>query len=341
MIFHALADSYLLDHVADAILSDAPDGIVVVDGGGFIVLVNSQAAELFGYEGSDLLGRSVEDLVPSEQRERHTQDRDAFVHEPANRPMRGYGGLCALRKDGAEVPVEISLSAIANASQPLYLAMVRDVSNRLRAEARVEATDRELQITTERERIARDLHDTIIQELFATGMALQAVVSRVDDDVVSKRIMQSIDALDDSIRRIRTVIFGLSAHSAWGRGLRGEILKVAKDEAPALGFEPAVSFAGTVDALDEPYASHVVGVVREAISNTARHARSSAASIEVVVDDELSVVVADNGIGFPDSVMEGNGLTNLRKRAEELGGKLEIEHREGEGTVVELRSPID
>ncbi len=227
-----------------------------------------------------------------------------------------------------------------NASQPLYVAIVRDVSNRLRAEARVEATDRELQLTTERERIARDLHDTIIQELFATGMSLQAIAGRIDDDLAGKRLMQAIDALDDSIRRIRTVIFGLSAHSAWGRGLRGEILKVAKDEAAALGFEPAVSFSGTVDALDEPYGSHVVGVVREAISNTARHARASAASIEVVVDDELSVIVADNGVGFPDSVMEGNGLKNLRKRAEELGGSLEIEHQVGEGTVVELRCPI-
>lgn len=339
MIFHALDDADV-DEVTSAIVADAPDGIIVVDPDGRIVLTNTHAAELFDYKGDELLGRPVEDLVPSSDRERHSDDRDAYVEEPARRPMRGYGALCGRRSDGTEFPVEISLSPVGNPRRPLFAAIVRDVSSRLKAEARVEATGRELQLTSERERIARDLHDTIIQELFATGMSLQAIVGRVEDDLASKRMMQAIDALDDSIRRIRTVIFGLSAHSAWGRGLRGEILKVAKDEANALGFEPAVSFTGTVDALDEPHASHVVAVVREAISNTARHARSSAASIEVSVADELLVIVADNGTGFPDSVMEGSGLTNLRKRAEEMGGTLDIEHREGEGTVVELRSSL-
>ncbi len=339
MTFHALGAA-ALDEVTRAVVADAPDGIVVVDVQGRIVLANERAAELFGYEGEQLLGRPVEELVPVVDRERHVADRTAYIDEPARRPMRGYGALCGLRADGTEFPVEISLSPITSGEITLFAAIVRDVTTRLKAEAHMEATDRELQLTSERERIARDLHDTIIQELFATGMSLQAIVARVDDDLAGKRLMQAIDALDDSIRRIRTVIFGLSAHSAWGRGLRGEILKVAKDEANALGFEPAVSFSGTVDALEEPYASNIVGMVREAISNTARHARASAASIEVTVDDELLVVVADNGRGFPDSVMEGNGLTNLRKRAEELGGTLAIEHREGEGTVVELRSPI-
>lgn len=339
MNFHQLGPAEL-DEVMRAVVDDAPDGIVVVDGQGRIMLANAHAADLFGYVGDALLGMQVEDLVPTDDRERHRADREAFVDQPVRRAMRGYGALCGMRSDGTEFPVEISLSPISTTGVPLFVAIVRDVTARLTAEARVEETDRELQLTTERERIARDLHDTIIQELFATGMSLQAIVGRVDDDLAGKRLMQAIDSLDDSIRRIRTVIFGLSAHSAWGRGLRGEILKVAKDEANALGFEPAVSFSGTVDALDEPYASHVVGVVREAISNTARHARASAASIEVVVDDELLVVVADNGIGFSDTVQEGNGLTNLRKRAEELGGSLEIEHRESEGTVVELRSPI-
>ncbi len=339
MIFHALDDADV-DEVTSAVVADAPDGIVVVDPDGRVVLANAHAAELFGYTGEQLLGRPIEDLVPDADRERHVADRDAYVAAPVRRPMRGYGALCGRRLDGTEFPVEISLSPVGNTQRPLFAAIVRDVSARLKAEARVEATGRELQLTSERERIARDLHDTIIQELFATGMSLQAIVGRVEDDLASKRMMMAIDALDDSIRRIRTVIFGLSAHSAWGQGLRGEILKVAKDEAPALGFEPAVSFSGTVDALDEPHASNVVGVVREAISNTARHANSSAASIEVSVDDELVVIVADNGDGFPDSVMEGNGLKNLRKRAEELGGTLEIDHRQGEGTVVELRSPL-
>ena len=340
MSFHAL-DVTDLEEVAAAVVVDAPDGIVVVDAAGQIVLVNRRAVELFGHPSEAFLGMSVEHLVPEADRARHVTAREAYTADAVRRPLRGYGALNGVRADGTQFPVEISLSPIDTLGGPLYVAIVRDVSARLRAEARVEATDRELELTSERERIARDLHDTIIQELFATGMSLQAIVGRVEDDVVGKRLMGAIDALDDSIRRIRTVIFGLSAHSAWGRGLRGEILKVAKDEAPALGFEPAVTFEGTVDALEEPHASHVVGLIREAISNTARHARSSAASIAVTVTDELVVIVADNGVGFPDSVMEGNGLRNLRTRAEELGGPLELEHPEGAGPVVALRRPLD
>lgn len=340
-MIHELPDGLEVERLLGHVLEGAPDGIIAVDRDGRIVFASVGALVQFDYAATELVGKPIEILVPSASAEQHAKERSEFQLAPISRPMRGYGAINGVRQDGSEFPVEISLTPIDTSAGSLTVAIVRDVSDRVNADLDAAEARYELELTSERERIARDLHDTIIQELFATGMSMQAVLGRVNDDLARERLSRAIDSLDDCIRRIRTVIFGLTAHSAWGRGLRGEILKVAADESAVLGFEPGVVFSGAVDALADEHATHVVAVVRETMSNIARHSQASAASITVqAIAEELTVTVADNGRGMPADVGACSGLANLRSRAVELGGTLDIESEQGRGTVVELRVPL-
>jgi signal transduction histidine kinase len=209
--------------------------------------------------------------------------------------------------------------------------------------ARRHSLARELAVMEDRERIARDLHDTVIQRLYAAGMGLQAVQRRVDDELVVQRIGDVVDALDATIREIRSVIFAVASAARGGGGLRSDILDVARDATTALGFEPSVSFDGPVDSeVPEGIADHALAVVREALSNAARHSRATDASVAVSVGGGMvRVLVADDGSGVsgPGRV-GGRGISNLRSRAEALGGRLVLHPRDGGGTEVVWEVPL-
>lgn len=201
--------------------------------------------------------------------------------------------------------------------------------------------DRErLLLVHERERIARDLHDHVVQSLFATGLGLQSVLPLAGNEQVAERVDEAVDALDATIRQIRTTIFTLSAPPS-GEGLRASLMSVAAEAARGLGFEPSMSFDGPVDSVvASAIADQVVAVVREALANIARHARATRAGVEVQVSAaQCRVRVFDDGVGF-EAPSSGNGLHNLRARAEELGGELEVASASGRGTRLEWSVPL-
>lgn len=208
--------------------------------------------------------------------------------------------------------------------------------------ARRQSLERELAVLEDRERIARDLHDTVVQRLYAAGMGLQAVQRRVDDELVTRRINEVVDTLDETIREIRSVIFAVASASRAGGGLRSDVLQVARDATTALGFEPSVSFEGPVDSdVSEGIADHALAVVREAVSNVARHAVATHAWVSVAaVDGVVRVVVRDDGGGSPTGRRNGNGLRNLTSRAAALGGRLELRTLEEGGTEVVWEVPL-
>ena len=168
------ADDELLSGVIEA----APDGIVMIDDSGTILLVNRQTEQLFGYERSELLGKSLEILLPERFRQVHEGHRARYQAEPRTRPMGAGLTLLGRKRDATEFPIEISLSPLAAGGTHRVIAMVRDISERLESEQRLREAAESLQLLEDRERIARDLHDLVIQRLFAAGMALQAVISR-------------------------------------------------------------------------------------------------------------------------------------------------------------------
>jgi signal transduction histidine kinase len=197
----------------------------------------------------------------------------------------------------------------------------------------------ELAVVSDRDRIARDLHDVVIQRLFATGLQLQGMRTVVVNPEVGERLDRAVDDLDQTIRDIRTTIFELQHRQ--GGSLRSRVRALVKEYVPVLGFSPILRVLGPVDtAVAAGTADQLLAVLREAISNIARHALADQAEVEVAVSpDELVLTVTDNGTGLPVERVE-SGLRNARRRASALGGSLDLTGAQPSGTVLRWRVPL-
>ena len=196
---------------------------------------------------------------------------------------------------------------------------------------------RELTLSEERERLARDLHDTVIQRLFGVGLALQMSLSSVLDDNVRARINNVLDELDTTIHEIRTTIFEIDQDESDNAALHTRIQTLANEVATRLGLHVELKIAAGIDAdIGQHCAHHTVQAVREILSNVVRHSDASAVQIQVDIKDNLvEVVVRDNGVGFMPNIGPGRGLRNLSSRARELGGDCVIKSEIGRGTMVQ------
>jgi signal transduction histidine kinase len=182
------------------------------------------------------------------------------------------------------------------------------------------------------ERIAGDLHDHVIQELFALGMKLQGHAAR-SDPAAAARVNGYIDTLDEIIKKIRASIFGLQQPRQPTASLQARVMEIVDDHAPQLGFTAGVSFAGAPGpGLDEALAHDILAVTREALSNCARHAHATAVTVALAAQDELiTLEVTDNGRGL-GTPARSSGLASMRRRAENNGGALQITSPPGGGT---------
>lgn len=320
------------------VVEAAPDGIIIVDLDGAILLANQRASAMFGYDHDQLMALPVDDLLPDRLRGAHEAHREEYRAAPSVRPMGAGLGLRARRRDGSDLPVEISLSPLDAGGTDVVVAVIRDISARVEADERLRHAQRALAIAEDRERIARDLHDTVIQRLFASGLQLQAVTGRVDPDVASK-IEDVVDGLDETIRDLRTAIFALHTSDESARGLRSELLDVVVGAAGNLGFEPRLEMAGAVETVDERVRGQLAPVVREALSNVARHARATSVKVLIDVGDSVVVSVVDDGRGISDGERRGTGLANLAERAHLLGGDVVLRPGPGGGTDLRWRVP--
>jgi two-component system sensor histidine kinase DevS len=198
---------------------------------------------------------------------------------------------------------------------------------------------RELDVLTDRDRIARDLHDHVIQRLFAVGLALQGTVARTRDSEVQQRLSEAVDDLQGVIQDIRTTIFDLHGASQGITRLRQRIDQAVAQFAGS-GLRTTVQFVGPLSVVDGALADHAEAVVREGVSNAVRHADATTLTVKVRVEDDLSIEVSDNGRGMPDE-FTGSGLTNLRRRAEQAGGEFTIESTPGTGgTMLRWSAPL-
>ena len=196
-------------------------------------------------------------------------------------------------------------------------------------------------VFADRDRIARELHDLVIQRLFATGMSLQAASAMLPDGPATVRVGDAVDALDETIRDIRSSIFMLQAHPAQNAlGLRAQIIKVVGEMAQALAFAPSLRLTGDLDAgVSEDAGKHLLVALREALSNVSRHAHASKVDVSVEVGPDLVLVVRDDGSGIGNTTRR-SGLANLEQRAESLGGRLLLDQPDGAGTRLEWRVPL-
>ncbi|MEV7150248.1 GAF domain-containing sensor histidine kinase [Streptomyces sp. NPDC093084] len=200
----------------------------------------------------------------------------------------------------------------------------------------------EVAVLKDRDRIARDLHDLAIQRLFATGMTLQSAGRFVGHPEAAERVARAVDDLDETIRIIRSTIFGLRTRDGdAGTGLRARAVRVAGESAPVLGFAPGVRMEGLLDTdVSRETADHAVAVLSEALTNIARHARADRADVTLATDGrELRLTVRDNGVGIPPSGRR-SGLCNMAERAEQLGGRLDWDCPRDGGTTLVWRVPV-
>ena len=445
-----------------AIVAGAPDAILLTDASGLIRYANEHAGRLFGYAADALRGLSVDSLVPSDLVDRHREHRRTYSENPQLRPM-GLGlELMARHHDGTSLPVEVSLSPLQVDGSTVFVAIVRDVSDRreadaalrrlqrlldssgealflcdhsfsrflyvnegaasltgyprgdltklapadlaadpeerpwaslvsqdheapgaaaalgrlrrldgtvvdvhilfepfdwgaelawaafthdltdqLRAEHERQRAEQAIALAEEQERIARDLHDTVIQSLFGIGLSLQAVAGMTADGRVGERVERAIGGIDDAIRSMRATIFALHGSSPLSGGLREATYQLAREISSSLGFIPTVSVHGPVDfRIPDDVSEQLVPALREALTNVARHANATAVEVDLSVGDEVILTVADNGVGIADHPGWGNGLDNLRHRAEALGGSFKVQAVKPGGTVLEWRAPL-
>ncbi|TXH21933.1 MAG: GAF domain-containing protein [Mycobacterium sp.] len=196
----------------------------------------------------------------------------------------------------------------------------------------------ELDVVTDRDRIARDLHDHVIQRLFAVGLSLQGTIPRTRDAAVQRRLSVAVDELQGIIGEIRTTIFDLHGGSATVTRLR-QRLDNAVAQFSGSGLHTTVQFIGPLSVVEPPLADHAEAVVSEAVSNAVRHSGATTLTVRVTVEDDLTIEVTDNGRGMSEEVTP-SGLTNLRRRAEESGGTFRVTSAPDGGTVLHWSAPL-
>ncbi|HEY6739865.1 MAG TPA: GAF domain-containing protein [Actinopolymorphaceae bacterium] len=210
--------------------------------------------------------------------------------------------------------------------------------------ARAQADQQRLVVFEDRDRIARDLHDLVIQQLFAIGMGIQGSVRQISDPHLAERFGTYVQELDQTIQNIRRTIFSLQDAEEKGPSLRRRVLKVVEDVQEPLGHAPHLSFRGPVDTLvGETVALDLLSTLREVLTNVARHARAERVDVVLTADikaGHVELVVDDDGVGMPDRIERRSGLANITRRAEKLGGGCTIGSAPGRGTKVTWTVPL-
>jgi signal transduction histidine kinase len=244
-----------------------------------------------------------------------------------------YGNLYLTDKIGAD---DFSDEDAALAEGLAVAAGIASENRRLHDRVRL------MSVLDDRDRIARDLHDRVIQRVFAIGLTLQEATKLTDVDSVVQQVNRSVDELDTTITEIRTAIYELGGNALPG-GLRHSVIELTNEMTPFLGARPEVTFRGPVDnAVPQRTADNVLAVLREALTNAGKHANATRFLVTLSTTDHVTLEVIDNGIGIDDGISRdgGLGLANLRSRAERLQGVCSITHSDLGGTRVIWRVPV-
>lgn len=235
----AVLDGQATSELLRLVLNSVPSGLLMVDGNGLITMANAAMFDLFRWSPSDLIGRPVEDLVPGSLQETHRQHRCDFGRSPSIRAMGEGRLLHGRRSDGSKFMVEVALSPISIGGAPQVLAVVRDITAHVDAEALARSQHAFQAVSEDRMRIARDLHDSVIQELFAAGLTIANAAASVEGPIADL-LTRLIGTLDTSIRHLRGAIFEFRAVEEAGDDIR----KIVAEATRILGFEPELTIAG-------------------------------------------------------------------------------------------------
>lgn len=293
-------------------------------------------------EGHGILGLLIVDPKPIRLPDLH-EHPDSFGFPPNHPPMNSFLGVPVRIRDqvfgNLYLTDKTTSEVFTDIDEELVVALAAAAGVAIE-NARLHVKVQEIALVEDRERIARDLHDTVIQRLFATGLRLQAAARLSERPEVTDRILQAVDELDLTVKYIRTAIFGLEGSLRADGGLRQRILAGASEASGPLGVDPHVLFDGPIDAVADDVATELLAVLGEALSNVARHAHARRVDVEVAAGNDVVLRVVDDGRGLPEHLRpEGRGMANMRARAARLGGNLTTTPGLRSGIVLEWRVP--
>ena len=221
-----------------------------------------------------------------------------------------------------------------------YVSVACDMADRGAAEANGRLGAIEAGVREDRDRIACDLHDGVIQRLFATAMSVHALRGRPAGLGLDTDLAKIVDEIDGTILEIRSLIYRLSPDEP-SADFRSDLLAVVDEEHAALGLNPTVRFTGELGTVGGEWRRHVLFIFRELLSNIARHAHATRVDVDVEVASIVLLRVADDGLGFdPARVAKGRGVRNVTQRASALGGSILMRGRPGGGCIVECLLPL-
>ena len=337
----------------------APNGVILADHSGMVLLTNSPLERMFGYTQAQLIGQPVETLIPDELRSAHARYRQDFAQNPVPRPMGAERNLLGRRKDGSEFPIEVGLYPLTIQAVRYIMATVIDITERsLAANALSNAlTERDRlrrhlmrASEDERLRLSHELHDQTGQTLTAATLAAKEVEKFVDADG-RQRLTKLNSLLDQMGRKLHQVAWELRPASIDELGLAATLDNYVSDWSDQTGI--AAEFYGKgedIDNLPDDVRTTIYRVIQEALTNIAKHARE-ASRVSVVIHRAgamLQLTIDDNGDGFDLAEKLGTpskygslGIPSMRERLSTIGGTLEIESSEGIGTTVFARIPIE
>jgi len=339
-----------LNTISDAAL----DAVIMMDSTGCVVHWNPAAERIFGYSREEVLGRAVHELlVPPQYRQRAREGLAGFFRSGRGAVVGKVQEMQALRKDGTEFPVEISVSAIRHRNQWWAVAVVRDVSERHRAAEQLRKEQRllrEMLDLQERERrlVAYEIHDGLAQMLTGAQFKLQAVQEKLQDQAAAdsearELFEQGLQLLTEGLVEARRLISGLRPPILDQSGVVAAIDYLIEETRDRGG--PEVEFVADVrfERLAPPLESALFRVVQETLNNARRHSRSLKVRIELhETDGRVRLVVQDWGVGFDPKHVDPSrfGLRGIRERARLLGGTATIDSAPGQGTRIVVELPL-
>jgi PAS domain S-box-containing protein len=344
-------DSLLFDGAAAqlaGLLESAMDAIITVDGGQRIVQYNRAAEQTFGWAVSEILGQPLELLIPLHYQGSHAEHVRRFAATGVtSRRMSGSAVVHGLKKSGEEFPLDASISQVATPEGKLYTVILRDISDRVRAQEELSAYAAAASAIREQEktRVARELHDELAQTLTAIKMDTIWLCNRLagSDDEAAGKMAAILAMIDSSVASTRRIAADLRPLVLDDLGLVAAIEWLVQNFSKRHGIACALEVDHALE-LPEPWATGVFRIVQESLANVAKHAGAAKATVRIELrDSELLLSVDDDGCGFAvDTPRQAGtlGLTGLRERAQLLRGKLDIESTPGQGTRIHARIPV-
>jgi PAS domain S-box-containing protein len=336
----------------NSLFESAPDATILVDRAGVIIQVNKQAEMVFGWQREDLVGSSIDQLLPNRYQERHVQNRESYFQHMTTRLMGAGLELYANRKDGTEFPVDVMLSPIHTDDGDLVISAVRDITEQKKLQFELAETHRRLfeSIEAERKLLSQELHDGPLQDLYGVALSLEGIRPHV----INNEDMNDFDTCKTSVQNVIQTLRAICgdlrppalSHFGLEKTIRSHLTKF-RDVHPELNIEVHLENDG--NHLPDRTRLALFRVYQNTLANILRHAEAKNVKIDLHIDEEQAVlIIIDDGRGFrvPSRWVElarnGHfGLVGMQERVEAIGGHLDVQSDVGKGTTIQVNVPLD